>query len=75
MFASDILKKSPFGINLFLKEAEKKLLKCPKQLFDQLMLVYPRKKQNERSEASVQVSEFFVNAEGKCKSYSHYIFD
>lgn len=29
-----------------------------------MMLVYSRKKQNERSEASVQVSEFFVNAEG-----------
>uniref|UniRef100_A0A8C1UKQ1 UTP14C small subunit processome component n=1 Tax=Cyprinus carpio TaxID=7962 RepID=A0A8C1UKQ1_CYPCA len=32
--------------------------------FNQLMLVHPRKKQNERSEASVQVSEYFVNAEG-----------
>lgn len=39
------------------------------------MLVYPRKKQNERSEASVQVSEFFVNAEGRCTIYSHYIFE
>lgn len=75
IFTSGILKKGPFGINLFLAEAEKKLLKCPKQLFDQLMFVYPRKKQNKRSEASVQVSEFFVNAEGKCKIYLHYIFN
>lgn len=43
--------------------------------FNQLMLVHPRKKQNERSEASVQVSEYFVNAEGKCRIYSHYVRD
>uniref|UniRef100_A0A672LQZ6 Uncharacterized protein n=1 Tax=Sinocyclocheilus grahami TaxID=75366 RepID=A0A672LQZ6_SINGR len=51
--------------HLVMQKQKKKLLKCPKQLFDQLMLVYPRKKQSERSEASVQVSEFFVNAEEK----------
>lgn len=32
-----------------------------------LIFVYPRKKQNERSEASLQVSEFFVNAKGKSR--------
>lgn len=38
-----------------------------------LIFVYPRRKQNERSEASLQVSEFFVNAEGKSRLHPNLI--